>query len=120
MSNLGTTFTWSISSSNGGFYGVALNQGTQPRPYYTFTDDNYTANGYIGMCDYLESKTGAASDLSSKYSVADVVTFRRDELSARDDNYHYWRQRLADYLGIPLFPMQPVAGFGGANTGLTI
>ena len=116
VSNLGTTFTLTMVAT-GTLYAVATLQGVQPRPFYTFTDDAFTANGYVGILDYLESKTNAASDLTAKYRKADVVEFRRDELGHRDELYTYWRQRLADYLGIPLYPMQPVAGFGGTDTG---
>jgi hypothetical protein len=119
-STLGIPFAISITVSSGTLYAVVTAQGLAPRPFYTFTDDSYTATGYIAICDYLESKVGAASDLSSKYSVADVVTFRRDELAARDQNYQWWRQKLADVFGIPLYPMQPVSGFGGNNTGLVV
>ena len=119
VNNLGNTFTFGLSST-GTLYSFPTSQGNAPRPFYTFTDDGYTATGYIAICDYLESKVGSASDLSAKYSVADVVTFRRDELAARDANYQYWRQRLADFFGIPLYPMQPVGAFGGSGTGLTV
>lgn len=121
VSTLGVVFSLSLTLSTGStLYAAVTSQGVAPRPFYTFTDDNFTATGYLAICDYLESKVGSASDLSSKYHVADVVTFRRDELTARDDNYHWWRQKLADVFGIPLYPMQPVSGFGGSNTGLTV
>jgi hypothetical protein len=111
-------FTIAVSGT-GGLIGYVVLQGALPNPQQTFNDDGMTAVGYLAICDYLESKTAISSDLM-KYTQADVVTLRRDELGARDGLYMYWRRRLADVFGIPLYPMQPVANFGGANTGLEI
>jgi hypothetical protein len=85
----------------------------------TFQDDSVTCTGYLSICDYLEGKIAQASDLM-KYSTADVVTFRRDETQARGALYNVWRKRMADFFGIPIYPMAAVGRFGGANTGLVV
>ena len=111
-------FTVSIAVTGGLSAYVAL-QGGIPKPTVTFNDDAITCVGYLNICDYLEGKTAQASDLI-KYSKADVVDFRRDEMQARNALYKMWRLRLADFFGIPLYPMPSIGQFGGANTGLTI
>lgn len=118
LATTGVPVTVTVSTT-GATYAYIVQQGTAVKPSNTFADDGVTATGYIPMCDYLESKVAAASDLM-KYSVADVVTFRRDEMQARDALYEYWRQKLADIFGIPLFSMPPVGNFGGVNTGLIV
>lgn len=114
--NAAFTFTTTATS---GLVTTIVSQGNAPTPTMTFADDNKTCTGYLQICDYLQAKIANASDLA-KYSKADVVEFRQNELGYREAIYKNWRQKLADYLGIPLYPMQPVGRFGGANTGLTL
>lgn len=112
-----SAFTVAVTST--GLTAFVTAQGVVPTPTLTFQDDNTTCTGYLAICDYLQAKTATSSDLA-KYSKADVVQFRQNELGYREAIYKNWRQKLADYLGIPLYPMQPVGRFGGANTGLVI
>ena len=114
-----SSFTVAISGSTGNPYGYVSLQGIMPHPSYTFVEDQLTAVGYVNICSYLESKTAGSSDLM-KFSVADVVTFRPDELGARVSVYQWWRKKLASVFGIPLFPMPPVSRYGGSSTGLVM
>jgi len=111
------TFTISVSSTGLIVPYVAL-AGVLPKPNQTFGDGTQ-AYGYIGICDYLESATALTSDLI-KFSKADVVEFRGNELQLRADLYDYWCEHLAEFLGIPLAPYPPAGNFGGANTGLIV
>jgi hypothetical protein len=114
------TSAFAVSTvSSGGIVSYVVMQGALPKPSVTFSDDSLTCVGYLGICDYLEGKTAQASDLS-KFSKADVVSFRPDEMQYREAMYKGWRKRLADFFGIPLYPMPSTGTFGGANTGLTI
>lgn len=98
-----TAFT--IAPSSTGVVSTVTAQGAAPMPTVTFSEDNTTATGYLAICDYLQARTATASDLA-KFSKADVVTFRYDEIGYREAIYRNWRQKLADYFGIPLFPMK--------------
>lgn len=112
----GQPFTLAVAST-GNLLAYPLTQGVSPSPTITFLDDSVTATGYVPICDYLEQNTAQASSLV-KFTKADVVNFRQDELAARDQIYEYWRQRLADVFGIPLYSVPPVANFGGVSTGM--
>ena len=93
-------------------------QGVLPAPSVTFKEDAVTIYGYVPIADYLQGKLFSSSDLM-KFTKADVVNFRHDELGARRAVYDEARQQLAEFLGIPLFPVPPVDNSGGANvTGL--
>ena len=61
-------------------------------------------NGYVAICNYLESRMAVSADLT-KYAQADVVKMRPNELAERRAQYAEFRQRLADFLGIPMYPM---------------
>jgi hypothetical protein len=104
-----------VPAGTNGLVSYVISQGNIPNPSATFKEDNVTAVGYLSLCDYLESKIATASDLM-KFSKADVVDFRPDEMQIREALYNKWCERLADVWGIPLYPM---GGPGGANTGLT-
>ena len=112
----GQPFTLAVAST-GNILAYPLTQGVSVSPTITFLDTNVTATGYVAICDYLEQNTAQASSLV-KVTKADVVDFRQDELAARDQIYEYWRQRLADVFGIPLYSVPPVANFGGVSTGM--
>jgi len=98
-----------------------VQQGVAIPPSIVFAETGTLVNGYLGICDYLESRIALASDLV-KYQKADVVNFRMNELAERDNIYTAWRQRLADFLGIPLYPMgaPPRSGGWGVNTGAIV
>ena len=99
----------------------AVQQGVAIPPSITFAETGTTSNGYIAICDYLESRIALASDLV-KYQKADVVNFRMNELAERENIYTSWRQRLADIMGVPLYPMgaPPRSGGWGVNTGAIV
>lgn len=113
-----TAFTFTASTT-GGMVTYPILQGALPWPKVTFVEDALTVHGYLNILDYLESKAATSSDLM-KFSKADVVDFRRDELGAREKLYHVWRKKLAAVFGIPLSPLPPVSNFGGSPTGLAV
>jgi hypothetical protein len=114
-----SSFTVAVSGSSSNPYTYIALQGLIPHPNYTFIEDQYTANGYVPICDYLEQKTAGSSDLM-KFSKADVVNFRPDELGARSAVYQWWRRKLAEVFGIPLYPLPAVSRYGGASTTLVM
>lgn len=115
VSAVATPFNIVASGSNG-LIAYVTAQGLAPKPSATFNEDSETLNGYLNILDYLEGKIATASDLM-KFSVADVVNFRPDEMGARAGLYEFWRNRLASVWGIPLYPM---GGVGGLQTGLSV
>ncbi len=118
-STSGSAFTVAISGSTGNPYAYVSLQGVLPRPSYTFVEDSYTATGYLPILDYLESKVAGSSDLM-KFSTADVVDFRRDEMNARSALYYWWKKRLSSVFGVPIKPLPSVGRFGGSGTGLSM
>jgi hypothetical protein len=112
-----STFTVAISGSTGNPYAYVSLQGIMPKPSYTFVEDSYTATGYLPILDYLESKVAGSSDLM-KFSKADVVDFRRDEMGARSGLYWWWKKRLSTVFGVPIRPLPMVGRFGGSGTNL--
>lgn len=115
VSSTTAAFTIAPTGTNG-LLAYVVSQGNTPNPSAAFKEDAVTAVGYLSICDYLEGKIATSSDLM-KFSKADVVGFRPDEMDARDNLYQYWRQRLADVWGIPLYPM---GGTGGMATGFSV
>lgn len=103
----------------GGIYAVVTSQGVRPWPRNTFAEDGVTVSGYIETCNYLESAIMRTSDLI-KFPKADVVNIRQDEMEARASLYDYWCERIAEVLGIPLYPLGASSNFGGRNTGLEV
>jgi hypothetical protein len=106
--------TCAVSGTPNFFPAISL-QGMTAAPSFTSLESGVTAVGYIAICDYMESAVAQTSDLL-KYSTADVVRFNPHEGPRRAGLYGYWRKRLADILGIPLYP---VGQYGGVSTGLT-
>jgi hypothetical protein len=116
-----TAFTVAASFS-GQTQFVPIQQGTLPSPSTTFNEYGtmpLPLNGYVPICDYLEGKLATPSDLS-KFTAVKNVIFRQDELQIRKAVYSTWRKRLAEFLGVPLFPVPAVGRAGGNGTGLTI
>lgn len=116
--NPSVTFTISLATT-GALYAYPLTQGVQPNPVITFAEDQVTASGYIAICNYLEQRVALTSDII-KFTKADVVNIRQDEMEARAALYDYWRQRLADVMGVPLYPVEAASNFGGRNTGMGV
>lgn len=104
---------------SGGIYAVTTSQGTRPYPRNTFAEDGVSVSGYIDICNYLESAIARTSDII-KFSKADVVDIRQDEMEARASLYDFWCERIAEVLGIPLYPLSASSNFGGRNTGLEV
>jgi hypothetical protein len=111
-------FTLSVTPS-GGLISTIVQQGVQPNPIVTFQEDGVTASGYIAICNYLEQRIALASDLI-KFTKADVVLIRQDEREARADIYDYYCERIAEVMGIPLYPLAASSNFGGKNTGMAV
>lgn len=118
QSTSAATFTFTCAFSGATSF-VSYLQGVLPQPSTTFTEDSVTATGYVAICDYLESKVATASDLM-KFTKADVVNFNRDETGSRMGLYRLWRKRLAEFLGVPLYPMGAAGVHGGGGTGLVV
>lgn len=94
---------------------VTVNGASVP-PSYTFTDDGETINGYVAILDYLEGVIARPSDLA-KFSKADVVNFRANEIGYRRAIYREWQGMLSRFLGIRLDAVSPSRR---ANVGLSI
>ncbi|MDE2099950.1 MAG: hypothetical protein KGL39_22040 [Patescibacteria group bacterium] len=113
-----TAFTVAVSTT-GTLVGTVTAQGSAIMPTVTFQEGNVTTTGYLAILDYLQAKVANSSDLA-KFSKTDVVTMRYDELGYRESIYKNWRQKLADYIGCPLYPMRTMYPTGGRKTGLVI
>lgn len=68
--------------------------------------------GFVALCDAYAMQVSRA-DLSLWLSRADVVTFRPDEVAARDGLYAYYCMKLEEVLGGKDY----VKKFGGSNSG---
>jgi hypothetical protein len=107
------------ASATGETGAIVTNQGDSIYPQSTFSD--YPGGptllaGFVPILNYLDSNVSSRANAFLSFTQADVVTFRPDEIGRRDDLYERMRQKLADYLGVPLFPVgQPISGRGGGS-----
>ncbi len=111
-----TTFTLAVSQT-GNHTGlmVVTNGNVFPTPTVTYDDpESGTATTLYGMLpilNYLEGTRFSATQ-NLDVSKADVVTLREDEPQARYALYMMARQDLANFMGVPLFP---IGRFGGGG-----
>ena len=76
------------------------------------TINNVTVYGYLALCDSLAMQM-AGANLSLRYEVADVVTFRKDEIRARRAQYAEYCTQLSRLMG----GKEYVRKFGGGGSG---
>jgi hypothetical protein len=97
-----TPFTFSVAA-NGATSFVVTRQGVLPQTQFTNNLGNSYC-GYVAILDYLLSQT-LQSDSYMAFETADVVKFSQRELGKRTELYQHWQQRLADFFGVPTYPM---------------
>ena len=108
-----TSFSVSVEST-GGTGAIATSQGVGVYPQAAF--DGVTYNGMIPILNFLESAVASKGNAYLSYLQADVVKFRPDEIMQRASLYDATRQKLADYLGVPLYAGGNVSGVGRGST----
>lgn len=85
----------------------------QPQQPILDLEDGNTYSGYLQILNVLDTRIGTSSD-NLDTSKADVWTARADEVPARVGLYNIWRQKMADFLGQPLWEDTPYARGGAA------
>ncbi len=115
------SFTVAVTTTGNTIPYIA-SQGAPVPPLVTFQETGATVYGYVGICDYLESRIALAADLVKYRSATGAggggVAMRMNELAERKNIYNEWCQRLADFFGISRYPMgRPAAPGSAAFTG---
>lgn len=100
-----------LTSATPVFLSAGSSVSIAPPPSATIDGELY--QGYLAILDKIEGMS-ATSIENLDTEKADVWTARRDEVEAKEHLYYVWRQKLAEFMEIPLYQNTP---YGAAVKG---